>query len=71
MLSSDWTNRPWNLFGPDLDVMIRSFIVLSSLGGLEEKQLQEVDMQLMRTGAALLFGTIGNTIGSQPRINLE
>ena len=56
------------LFGLDLDVVVRSLGVPSSLGGLEEKQLQEVDMRLMWTGAALvLFGTIGYTIGSRPR----
>jgi UDP-xylose/UDP-N-acetylglucosamine transporter B4 len=58
----------WNLFGLDLDVVVRSLGVPSSLGGLEEKQLQEVDMRLMWTGAALvLFGTIGYTIGSRSR----
>ena len=60
----------WNLFGLDLDVVVRSLGVPSSLslGGLEEKQLQELDMRLMWTGAALvLFGTIGYTIGSRPR----
>ena len=56
------------LFGLDLDVVVRSLGVPSSLGGLEEKQLQEVDMRLMWTGAALvLFGTIGYTIGNRPR----
>jgi UDP-xylose/UDP-N-acetylglucosamine transporter B4 len=51
-----------NMFGLDLD------LVASSLGVLGEKQLQEVDMRLMWTGAALvLFGTIGYTIGSRPR----
>ena len=61
----------WNLFGLDLDVMVRSLGVPSSLilGGLEEKRLQEVDMRLMWTGAALvLFGTIGYTIGSRPSV---
>ena len=60
----------WNLFGLDWDAVVRSLGVPSSLGlgGLEEKQLQEVDMRLMWTGAALvLFGTIGYTIGSRPR----
>ena len=48
----------WNLFGLDLDVVVQSVGVPSSLGGLEEKQLQEVDMRLMWTGASLvLFGT--------------
>ena len=58
----------WNLFGLDLDVVVSSLGIPSSLGGLEEKRLQEVDMRLMWTGAALvLFGTIGYTIGSRPR----
>ena len=58
----------WNLFGLDLDVVVRSLGIPSSLEGLEEKQLQEVDMQLMWTGAALvLLGTIGYAIGSRPR----
>ena len=60
----------WNLFELDFDVMFRSLGVPSSLNleGLEEKRLQEVDMRLMWTGAALvLFGTIGYTIGSRPR----
>ena len=60
----------WNLFGLDMDVVVRSLgVPLSlSLGWLEEKKLQEVDMRLMWTGAALvLFGTIGYTIGSRPR----
>jgi hypothetical protein len=48
-------------------VMIRLLDVASSLGGLEEKQLQEVDMRLMWTGAALvLFGIIEYAIGSRP-----
>ena len=58
----DWTNQPWNLFGLDV---VRSPSVPSSLW---RKQLLEMDMRLMRTEAALvLFGTIGYTIGSQPR----
>jgi solute carrier family 35 (UDP-xylose/UDP-N-acetylglucosamine transporter), member B4 len=58
----------WNSFVLDLDAVFRSLGVPSSLGGLEEKKLQEVDMRLMWTGAALvLFGTIGYTIGSRPR----
>jgi hypothetical protein len=36
-----------------------------SLGWLEGKQLQEVDMRLMWTGAALVL--FGYTIGSPPR----
>ena len=56
----------WNVFGLDLDDVVRTLGV--PLGGLGEKHLQEVDMQLMWTGAALvLFGTIGYTIGSRPR----
>ena len=60
-----------NLFGLDLDVVVGSVCVPSSLGGPEEL-LQEVDKRLMRTGAALvLFGTIGYTIGSRkPGIEL-
>ena len=58
----------WNSFGLDLDVVVRLLGVPSSIGGLGEKQLQEVDMRLMWTGAALvLLGTIGYTIGSRPR----
>ena len=38
------------LFGLDLDVVVRSLVVLSRLGGLGEKQLLEVDMRLMWTG---------------------
>ena len=37
----------WNLFGLNLYVGVRSLGVSSGLGGLEEKRLQEVDMQLM------------------------
>ena len=61
VLSSDWTSRPWNLFGRDLDVVVRSPSVPSSLGGLEDKQLREVDMRLMWTGAALtLFSLVSS-----------
>ena len=54
----------WNLFGLDLDVVVRSLSVASSLGGPGRKQLLEVDMQLMWTGAALVLflGTIGYTV---------
>ena len=45
----------WSLFGLNLDVVVKSLGVPSSLGGLEEKQLQEVDMRLMWTGAILVF----------------
>jgi hypothetical protein len=34
----------WNLFGLDLDVVVSSLGVASSLGGLGEEQVQEVDM---------------------------
>ena len=55
----------------DLDVaLVRSSLgVPSSLEGLEQKKLQQVDRRLMWTGAALvLFGTIGYTIGNhRPR----
>ena len=56
----------WNLFGLDLDVVVSSLGVPSSLGGLEDKKLQEVDMRLMWTGAALqvVLFAIGYTIGS-------
>jgi hypothetical protein len=45
----------WNLFELDFDVVFRSLGFPSSLtlGGLEGKQLQEMDMTLMWTGAAL------------------
>ena len=57
----------WKLFGLDLDAMVRSLGVPSSLGGFRGEQPQEVDMQLMWTGAALvLFGDIGYTIESRP-----
>ena len=39
----------WNLFGLDLDAVVRSLVVPSSL----EKQLREVDMRLMWTGPLL------------------
>ena len=58
----------WNLFGLDLDVVVKFLRISSNPEGLEEKLLQEVDMRLMWIGAAfVLFGTIGYTIGSRPR----
>ena len=44
-----------DLLGLDMDVMVRSVGVASSLGGFGEKQLRETDMQLMWTGAALVL----------------
>ena len=46
--------------------MVSSLDVPSSLGGFEDKKLQEVDMRLMWTGVALVLFAIGYTIGSPP-----
>ena len=53
----------------DLDVVVRPLGLPSSLGGLGERLLQEMNMRLIWTGTPLVLsgnGNIGYTIGSGP-----